>query len=98
MEHRTISHYELLDKLGEGGTGVVYQARDVLLDRLVALKCIAPHLLTSPQARRRFEDEARTLSSLNHPHIETIYDVIEDGGAPVLVMEYLPGGTLRGRH
>src|SRR5438876_6543243 len=97
MEARKVSHYEILDKLGEGGMGVVYKARDVRLDRLVALKCIAPHLLDSPQARRRFVDEARTLSSLNHPHIETLYDVIDDAGSPVLVLEYLPGGTLRAR-
>ena len=97
MQVRVISHYELLDKVGEGGMAVVYKARDVRLDRFVALKCVAPHLVDSPQTRRRLVDEARALSSLNHAYIATIYDVIEDEGAPVLVMEYLPGGTLRSR-
>src|SRR4051794_8109813 len=97
MEGRTISHYELLDQIGEGGMGVVHKARDTRLDRLVALKLLPTRLLDSPDARRRFADEARAISSLSHPGIATIYEVTDDGGAPVLVLEYLPGGTLRDR-
>jgi serine/threonine protein kinase len=97
MQPRTISHYEIIEKLGEGGMGVVYKARDSRLDRLVALKLLPPHLLGSEQARRRFADEARAISALNHPGIATIYDVTEDEASPVLVLEYLSGGTLRER-
>jgi serine/threonine protein kinase len=92
-----VSHYEILEQIGEGGMGVVYKARDTQLDRLVALKLLPPRLLDSAQARRRFAEEARVISALNHPAIATIYEVAEDGGAPVLVLEYLPGGTLRDR-
>src|SRR5579872_4135073 len=95
MQARTISHYEVLDQLGEGGMGVVYKARDTRLDRVVALKLLPPRLLDSADARRRFSDETRAISSLNHPGIATVYEVTEESGAPVLVMEYLPGGTLR---
>jgi serine/threonine protein kinase len=96
MQPHAISHYEILAPLGEGGMGVVYQARDTRLDRLVALKFLPPPLIDSASARR-LADEARAISSLNHPAIATIYDIAEDGDAPVLVLEYLPGGTLRKR-
>src|SRR5437660_294491 len=97
MEGRLLSHYEVLDKLGEGGMGVVYKARDLQLDRFVALKFLTPRLLDSAEALRRFRGEARSISSLNHAHIEVIHDIGEDNGAPFLVLEYLPGGTLRSR-
>ncbi|MEK7403769.1 MAG: protein kinase [Acidobacteriota bacterium] len=97
MENLVFSRYEILEKLGEGGMGVVYKARDPRLDRLVALKFLPPRLLDSAEARRRFANEARAISLLNHPNIAAIYDISEDGGAPVLVLEYLPGGTLRSR-
>src|SRR5262249_28017480 len=90
-----ISHYEVLEKLGEGGTGLVYKARDLKLDRLVALKFLAPSLIPSGEARGRFLQEARVISTLNHPNIATIYDVEESDGQPFLVLEYLPGGSLR---
>ncbi|MGD0200998.1 MAG: protein kinase [Bryobacteraceae bacterium] len=90
-----ISHYQLLEKLGEGGMGVVYKARDLKLDRVVALKFLAPHLLASPEARQRFLNEARATSRLSHPNIATIYAVEEDGQQVFLALEYLAGGTLR---
>jgi serine/threonine protein kinase len=97
MQPRMISHYEVLEKLGEGGMGVVYKARDPRLGRLVALKLLPPRLVESVAARRRFEDEAQAIAALSHPRIATIYEVIEDGQVPALVFEYLPGGTLRER-
>jgi serine/threonine protein kinase len=97
MESRSISHYEVLEKLGEGGMGDVYKARDMRLGRFVALKFVAPRSLGSAQVVERFREEARAVSSLNHPHIETLYDIVEDCSSPVLVLEYLPGGTLHSR-
>ncbi len=92
-----ISHYEILDKLGEGGMGVVYKARDLRLQRLVALKFLPPEITTSRERIARFEQEARAISTLNHPHISTIHAMEESGGRSFLVLEYLPGGTLRQR-
>src|SRR6202012_5573334 len=92
-----ISHYEILDKLGEGGMGVGYKARDLRLQRLVALKFLPPEITTSPERIARFEQEARAVSALNHPHISTIHAMEEDSGRRFLVLEYLPGGTLRQR-
>jgi serine/threonine-protein kinase len=97
MTPRSVSHYEIVEKLGEGGTGVVYKARDLKLDRFVALKFLSSHLLASQQAVQRFLQEARAISALNHPNIATIYAVEEEGGTRFLVLEYLPGGTLRSR-
>ncbi|MBM3746738.1 MAG: tetratricopeptide repeat protein [Acidobacteria bacterium] len=94
---QTVTHYELLEKLGEGGMGSVFKARDVRLERLVALKFPLPELLDTPEVRSRFLREARALSSLSHPNIATVFEVDEAGGTPFLVLEYLPGGTLRGR-
>ncbi len=95
MAEHSISHYQVLEKLGEGGMGVVYKARDLKLERLVALKFLAPDLLPSRAAQTRFLHEARATSRLNHPHIATIYAVEEDGDQVCLVLEYLSGGTLR---
>jgi serine/threonine-protein kinase len=91
---RLILHYRVLSKLGEGGMGRVYQARDLKLDRLVALKFLAPNLVASNEARHRFLAEAKALSALSHPHIATIYDADEVDGEPFLVLEHLGGGTL----
>ena len=90
-----ISHYEIGAKLGEGGMGVVYQARDVKLARSVALKFLPSHLVDSGEHLARFRREARAISALNHPNIATIYDVDEADGYCFLALEYLPGGTLR---
>ena len=67
--------YEIIAPLGQGGMGEVYRARDTRLDRTVAIKVLPPHLAADPEFRERFDREARTISSLNHPHICTLYDV-----------------------
>jgi eukaryotic-like serine/threonine-protein kinase len=97
MSLRTISHFEIQEQVGEGATGVVYKARDLLLDRFVALKFLSRSLLGSDEAVRRFQDEARLISALDHPNIATIHEVGQDNGQPYLVLEYLPGGALSSR-
>jgi serine/threonine protein kinase len=77
---QTIAHYRLLDKLGEGGMGVVYRAEDVRLARQVALKFLPPEISHDAHAADRFEREARAASSLNHPHICTLHDVGDHEG------------------
>ncbi len=94
MTGQTISHYEIIAPLGAGGMGVVYRARDIHLDREVALKFLAPNLAESSTARSRFLREAKVLSSLNHPHIATIFEAGECDGQLFLALELLPGGTL----
>jgi non-specific serine/threonine protein kinase len=97
MIGKTISHYRILEKLGEGGMGVVYRARDTKLDRDVALKFLPANLIASPEELARFEQEAKTVSALNHSNIAGIYDVDEVEGQRFLVLEYIPGGTLKSR-
>jgi serine/threonine protein kinase len=92
---RTVSHYEILEKIGEGGMGVVYKARDTKLDRIVALKFLPGPMLSSPDEAERFEQEARAISALADPYIATIHDIDEADGERFLVLEYLPGGTLK---
>ena len=84
MVGRKVSHYEVLKKLGEGGMGVVYLARDANLDRLVALKFLPPQVVDSPDKIARFRQEARAISALNHPHIATIYGSRRRWGVGVL--------------
>jgi eukaryotic-like serine/threonine-protein kinase len=89
-----VSHYEILEKLGAGGMGVVYKARDVKLDRIVAIKFLAAHLIDSKTAQTRFLQEARAISALNHPNIAIVYEAGDYQGQSFLALEYLPGGTL----
>ena len=89
--------YEIQSPLGAGGMGEVYRARDTRLDRVVAIKILPTHLSSNPEFKQRFEREARTVSSLNHPHICQLHDVGSEDGTEFLVMEFLDGETLADR-
>ncbi len=89
--------YEIISPLGAGGMGEVYRARDTRLDRTVAIKVLPQHLADTPDAKQRFEREARAVSALNHPNICTLFDVGSQDGTEFLVMEYLEGETLAAR-
>src|SRR5262245_56355942 len=86
--------YEILAPLGAGGMGEVYRARDTRLGRDVAIKVLPAHLSENPEIHARFEREAKTISSLNHPHICTLHDVGRENGVEYLVMELIEGETL----
>src|SRR5437764_173954 len=92
-----LSHYEVAERLGGGGMGVVYRATDLTLGRAVALKVLAPHLSDSTTAKARLAREARAISGLSHPNIATLYEAVATGDETVLVLEYLSGGTLASR-
>jgi serine/threonine protein kinase len=94
MVGTTISHYEILDKLGEGGMGVVYRARDIHLGRFVAIKVLIPASGESSDRRARFIQEARAASSLNHPNIITIHEIVSIAEGDSIVMEFVRGHTL----
>ena len=91
----TIAHYRIMEPIGAGGMGAVYKAYDKTLHRVVALKVLPPEYVSQQDRRRRFFQEARAASVLNHPHILTIYEVGEDDGKPYIAMEYVEGETLR---
>ena len=86
--------YEIQSPLGAGGMGEVYRARDTRLDRTVAIKILPSHLSSNPEAKQRFDREARAISSLSHPNVCHLYDVGSQDGTSYLVMEYLEGETL----
>ncbi|MBM3303424.1 MAG: serine/threonine protein kinase, partial [Deltaproteobacteria bacterium] len=92
----TISHYKILDKLGEGGMGVVYKAHDTRLKRTVALKFLPPDLTRDDEARQRFVHEAQAASALQHNNICNIHDIDETtDGQTFIVMDYYEGNTLK---
>jgi transposase-like protein len=94
MIGRTISHYRILAKLGEGGMGEVYRARDTKLDREIAIKVLPPELAWDPERLERFEREAKAVAALNHPNIVTIYSVEDSDGVHFITMELVEGRTL----
>lgn len=91
----TVSHYHILEKLGEGGMGVVYKARDLRLDRFVCIKVLHAEQLKDESRKQRFVQEAKSASSLNHPNIIVIHEIDEAGGTHFIVMEFVPGKTLQ---
>ena len=94
MIGKTISHYQILEKLGEGGMGVVYKARDTRLDRFVAIKVLPAEKVADLERKIRFVQEAKAASALNHPNIITIYDIDQAEGIDFIAMEYVAGKTL----
>jgi eukaryotic-like serine/threonine-protein kinase len=94
---KRLGPYEILSSVGAGGMGEVYRARDTRLDRIVAIKVLPTHLADRSELCERFEREARTIASLNHPHICTLHDIGQQDGIDFLVMEYLEGETLAQR-
>ena len=94
MIGRTLGHYEVVGKIGEGGMGSVFKAKDTHLDRFVALKVLPHDKMADPERRRRFTQEAKAASALNHPNIITIYDISSSDGVDFIAMEFVEGRTL----
>src|SRR5580658_2174336 len=94
MVDRIVLQYQILERLGAGGMGEVYKARDTRLNRFVAMKVLPAGMSTDPERRRRFVHEAKAASALNHPNIITIYDIVDDGDTQFMVVEYVAGKTL----
>jgi serine/threonine protein kinase len=98
---KTLGHYKITERIGAGGMGVVYKARDLHLDRFVALKVLPPEKVSDPDRKRRFVQEAKAASALNHPNIVHVYDIDQSDGTDYIAMEYVDGKTLdqrMGRH
>src|SRR5512141_2350691 len=94
MIGQRLLHYEIVEPLGEGGMGVVYTARDTHLDRFVAIKVLPVDKVADPERKRRFVQEAKAASALNHPNIITVHDIDECDGGSFIAMEYVAGKTL----
>jgi len=96
MIGETISHYKILEKLGEGGMGVVFKAEDTKLDRIVALKFLPPELTRDPEAKERFVHEAKAASALQHNNVSTIHEIDEtEDGQMFICMDYYKGESLQ---
>ncbi|MFT5434602.1 MAG: serine/threonine protein kinase, partial [Myxococcota bacterium] len=93
----TISHYRIVEKLGEGGMGVVYKAEDTALERAVALKFLADHLLNDEEAKARFLREAKAAAALHHPNVCPVYEIAEADGKTFIAMAFLEGESLEDR-
>ena len=91
----SLGRYQILEKLGAGGMGTVYRARDTVLGRIVALKVLPPVMMVNKSLRARFVREAKAASALNHPNIITVYDIGQAGGIDFITMEYVRGNTVR---
>ncbi|HYT31120.1 MAG TPA: serine/threonine-protein kinase, partial [Thermoanaerobaculia bacterium] len=96
-EGSQLGPYQILAPVGTGGMGEVYRARDTRLDRIVAIKVLPAHLSANEEVRQRFDREAKTISSLSHPHICALHDVGHQDGTDYLVMEFLEGESLADR-
>ena len=94
MIGRTVGRYEILEKVGAGGNGIVHRAHDSRLEREVAIKTLSPERSIDDTVRERFRREARLLSRLNHPNIQTVYDFDSADGVEFMVSEYIPGISL----
>jgi len=94
MISQRLLHYEIVEKLGQGGMGVVYKARDTHLDRFVAIKVLPPEKIADPERKRRFVQEAKAASALNHPNIIHVYDIDQHAGIDYIAMEFVAGKTL----
>ncbi len=94
MVGQTISHYKITAELGRGGMGVVYKAEDTKLERTVALKFLAPHLLQDEEARKRFHREAKAAAALSHPNICRVHEIDEVEGRTFIAMEFVEGESL----
>src|SRR5437870_3653514 len=95
MKGTRLGKYEIVDKLGEGGMGEVYRAKDSSLNRTVAVKILPPDVANDPNRRARFEQEARALGALNHPNIVAVYDTGVENGQAYIVSELVDGESLR---
>ena len=94
MQGQVLKHYKILNELGKGGMGVVYKALDLHLDRFVAIKTLPGDRVADADRRRRFVQEAKSASALNHPNIITIHDIDQADGHYFIAMEYIEGKTL----